>query len=320
MSKTILVTGSAGFIGFHTAKKLLERGDTVVGIDSFNDYYNPQLKEARNEILEQFSNFHLFRGKIEDQSMIQNILKTYDIQSVCHLAAQAGVRYSLSNPFAYEQSNICGLLTLLEAVKDKKIHNFVYASSSSVYGGNTKLPFSTTDPTDTPISFYAATKKSNELMAHVYHHLYNIPLTGLRYFTVYGPWGRPDMALYIFTKAICEDRPLQIFNNGNMKRNFTYIDDIVDGTITALDTPLGYEILNIGSENTTELMKCIKILEQTLGKKAKKEMMPLQPGDIVDTIADITQTKKLLSFEPKTSIEQGIPRFVEWYKNYTFEK
>ncbi|RLB19137.1 MAG: protein CapI [Deltaproteobacteria bacterium] len=314
--RTILVTGAAGFIGFHVSKRLLERGDKVVGIDNLNPYYDVQLKKRRLAILQDFNQFVFYREDIEDLDAVRTIFEKHSPGIVCNLAAQAGVRYSLEDPFSYQKSNLEGFLNLLELARAQGVKNFVYASSSSVYGNNKKTPFSVDDRVDTPVSLYAATKKANELMAHAYNHLYGIPCTGLRYFTVYGPWGRPDMALFLFTDAILHNRPINVYNYGKMRRDFTYIDDIVDGTLAALDRPVAYEIFNLGNSNSVELMEFIGVLEEELGKKAEKNMMPIQPGDVPETSADIEKTRKLLGFSPKTPVEVGIRNFVAWYREY----
>lgn len=312
----ILVTGSAGFIGFHTSKALLERGDEVIGIDNFNDYYNTKLKEDRNEILEEYDNFKLYRGDIKNLDFIKEVFKKEKINKVCHLAAQAGVRYSLENPHLYIQSNIVGFVNLIEEAKQNNIENFVYASSSSVYGNNEKVPFSEKDRVDNPISLYAATKKSDELIASTYNHLYNLNCTGLRYFTVIGPWGRPDMALYKFTKLIDKGKEIDVYNHGNMKRDFTYIDDVVEGTLSALDKNFSYEIFNLGNNKPIKLGKFINYIEESLGKKAKKNMTEKPPGDVTITYADIKKAKEKLNYSPDTNIKKGVKKFIKWYKNY----
>ncbi|MDP2812428.1 MAG: GDP-mannose 4,6-dehydratase [bacterium] len=314
--KTILVTGSAGFIGFHAAKTLLEQGVKVIGLDNLNNYYDPSLKKARNEILKKYKNYKFYKGHLEDLRFIKKIFKENTIDKVCHLAAQAGVRYSLNHPHSYIQSNIVGFTNLIDEAKNHNVKDFIYASSSSVYGKNKKTPFSTADSVDTPISLYAATKKSNELIAHSYHHLYGLNCSGLRFFTVYGPYGRPDMALFLFTKAILEDKAIKIFNHGKMKRDFTYIDDIVAGIISSLEKSYPYEIFNLGNNQPIELEYFIETLEKHLGKKAKKELLPMQAGDVVETFADIDKSKEKLNFLPKTSIEEGIKKFLDWYKEY----
>jgi UDP-glucuronate 4-epimerase len=311
-----LVTGAAGFIGFHVARALLERGQEVIGIDNLNPYYDVSLKRGRLELITSNPLFTFYHGDINDLATLQTIFANHSIERICNLAAQAGVRHSIQNPFIYEESNLKGFLNLLEIARHSPVRNFVFASSSSVYGNNRKLPFSIDDTVDTPISLYAATKKANELMAHAYSHLFDIPLTALRYFTVYGPWGRPDMALFLFTEAILNGRPIEIYNFGKMKRDFTYIDDIVEGTIAALDNPFKYEIFNLGNSKSVELMKLIEIIEEELGMVAEKKFLPMQPGDVPETYADIEKTKRLLGFNPKTSIRSGIRRFLSWYRQY----
>ena len=311
----ILITGGAGFIGSACAKKLMDRGDQVVLIDNFNDYYDPSLKEARIKKFLKGYKFKLYRGDIRDEKLIDRIFKKEKIDKVIHLAAMAGVRYSLKNPKLYLDVNVMGSVNLLEAAVKYKIKNFVFASSSSVYGNNKKVPFSESDSVDTPISPYAASKKSDELIAHVYHHIYGLNVTALRFFTVYGPWGRPDMALFLFTDAISKGRPINVFNRGKMSRNFTYIDDIVSGTLTVLDKCKGYGVMNIGGDKEETLMRYIEVLEDCLGKKAKKNMLPMQPGDVPKTVADIRKLRKL-GWKPTTRIEQGIKNFVDWYRGY----
>jgi UDP-glucuronate 4-epimerase len=311
-----LVTGAAGFIGFHVARALLERGQEVIGIDNLNPYYDISLKRGRLELITPNPLFTFYHGDINNLATLETIFANHAIDRICNLAAQAGVRHSIQNPFIYEESNLKGFLNLLELARHSPVRNFVFASSSSVYGNNRKLPFSIDDTVDTPISLYAATKKANELMAHAYSHLFDIPLTGLRYFTVYGPWGRPDMALFLFTEAIINGRPIEIYNFGKMKRDFTYIDDIVEGTIAALDNPFKYEIFNLGNSKSVELMKLIEIIEEELGMVAEKKFLPMQPGDVPETYADIEKTKRLLGFNPKTSIRSGIRRFLSWYRRY----
>ena len=313
---SILVTGSAGFIGFHLSKKLLEDGVEVIGYDSVNNYYDPTLKEARLKILQKFNNFTFYRKNLCDFDALELVFKNHSIKKVCNLAAQAGVRYSIINPFAYQKSNMEGFLNIIELSKRAKIENFVYASSSSVYGKNKKLPFSISDNVDHPISLYAASKKANELIAHTYSHLYELPTTGLRFFTVYGPYGRPDMALFIFTKKILAGDPIEVYNHGNMKRDFTYIDDIVNGVISALNHPFDYEVFNLGNHRSENLMDFIGLIEKNLHKKAEINFQPIQPGDVPETFADIDHAREKLGFEPTTTIEAGIKRFVDWYKNY----
>jgi UDP-glucuronate 4-epimerase len=311
----ILVTGTAGFIGFHVSNELLSRGSEIIGIDNINEYYDPELKNARLEILKKKSGFKFEKVDICDLDSLTSVFKKYKPEKVIHLAAQAGVRYSLTNPFAYQKSNNEGFLNMIELSKNNQITNFVYASSSSVYGNNTKIPFSETDNVDTPVSLYAATKRSNELVAYSYSHLFNLPCSGLRFFTVYGPWGRPDMALFIFTKSIIEGSPIEIFNEGKMLRNFTYIDDIVDGIIRVLDTPKKYEIYNIGNSRAEKLLDFIEEIEKNIEMKAIRKYCPMQPGDVVATVADIEKIKSI-GYEPKTNIKEGIARFVEWYRSY----
>jgi UDP-glucuronate 4-epimerase len=318
--KYIIVTGSAGFIGFNLSRQLLNEGYNVIGIDNFNDYYLPDLKEARSAILKKSKNYVEKRINLEDYSDLEKIFKEYKISSVCNLAAQAGVRYSLDHPFVYEKSNVSAFLNILELVRHYDVPRLVYASSSSVYGGNTKVPFSESDSVDNPISLYAATKKSDELMAHCYSHLYGFQTIGLRFFTVYGPWGRPDMALWLFTEAITGGKPIQVFNHGNMKRDFTFIDDIVSGVKASLFTEGldKYEIFNLGNNNTEQLLDMISIIEKELGIEAKKEMLPMQPGDVPATFADIEKAKTKLAFDPRTKIEEGIPKFINWYKEHSY--
>lgn len=311
----ILITGGAGFIGSNLAKKLMDRGDKVVLIDNFNNYYDPRLKKDRIKIFLKGYKFKLYKGDIRNLKLLEKIFKTEKIDKVMHLAALAGVRNSLLDPLAYEDVNIKGSLNLLEMARKYKIKNFVYASSSSVYGNNKKQPFSETDNVDTPISPYAATKKATELLAYVYSHIYGLNTTGLRYFTVYGPWGRPDMALFLFADGITKGKPINVFNHGKMSRNFTFVDDIVSGTIKAIDANLKCEIMNIGGDREETLTRYIEVLENCLGKKAKKKMLPMQPGDVPATVADIRKLRKL-GWKPTTRIEEGIKKFVEWYKNY----
>ncbi len=313
---TILVTGSAGFVGFHTVKKLLDMGATVVGIDNFNTYYDPKLKEARNALLEVHKSFFLHRGDLSDEKFVQDVFARHSFDAVCHLAAQAGVRYSLENPGAYISSNIVAFTNLIELVRHTGVKNFVYASSSSVYGSNTKIPFSVEDRTDHPISLYAATKKSNELIAHTYNHLFGINTTGLRFFTVIGPYGRPDMAPMLFADAITASTPIKVFNHGKMQRDFTYVEDIVEGIVRALETPNGNRIFNLGNNTPVELEYFIGCLETSLGKVAVKEYLDMQPGDVVATYADTDLTTKELGWKPTTSIEESVRLFVDWYKDF----
>lgn len=322
---TVLVTGAAGFIGYHTALALLERGDRVVGVDNLNDYYDPTLKEARLSRLEQRSGFDFERLDIADREAVQDLVRRHPaIDRVINLAAQAGVRYSLTNPYAYLHSNIDGLVVLLEACRGlDRLEHFVYASSSSVYGANTAMPFAVGDRVDTPISLYGATKKASEEISYAYAHLYRIPLTGLRFFTVYGPWGRPDMAAFIFTRKILAGEAIPIFNHGDLRRDFTYIDDIVDGVLASLDRvpednggAPPFRVYNLGNHRSEKLMDFVAILEAALGVEAKKEMLPMQTGDVKETFADIEATQRDLAFEPKTTIAQGLPRFVTWYREF----
>jgi UDP-glucuronate 4-epimerase len=315
-NQTTLVTGAAGFIGFHLCNKLLENGNRVIGLDNLNPYYDVSLKKARLERLKFHKEFLFSKADIENLPQLKKIFRDHPIDRICNLAAQAGVRYSLIDPFSYQKSNLEGFLNLLEMAREHRVSNFVYASSSSVYGKNDTYPFSTEDRVDTPVSLYGATKKANELMAHAYSHLFDIPCAGLRYFTVYGPWGRPDMALFIFTEAILKNKPIKVYNHGRMKRDFTYIDDIVDGTIAALDRPVPYEVFNLGNSNVIDLLDFIRIIEEGLGKKAKKEMLPMQPGDVPETSADIQKSKDMLGFSPKTSIIEGVGKFLTWYREY----
>ena len=311
-----LVTGAAGFIGFHLSQALLDMGTPVVGVDNLNDYYDVALKKARLDQLERRSGFTFYRDDIENLPGLKKIFLNHPIRKICHLAAQAGVRYSLENPFSYQKSNLEGFLNLLEMARHGGVDNFVFASSSSVYGANTKIPFSVDDRVDTPVSLYGATKRANELMAYSYSHLFQIPCTGLRFFTVYGPWGRPDMALFLFTDAILHDRPIDIYNHGRMKRDFTYIDDIIEGTMAALKRPSTFELFNLGNSDPVELLDFIAAIEEGLGKKAKRNMMPIQPGDVPATAADIEKSKELLGFNPKTHIKEGIKNFLSWYRDY----
>lgn len=310
----IFLTGSAGFIGFHTAQALLARGDEVVGFDSVTPYYEPTLKEARLKLLEGKKGYTFHRKDILDRAAVREAMRGCD--RVCHLAALAGVRYAFEHPEEYIATNIQGFFHVLDEARTQNIPGFIYASSSSVYGGNTKMPLSETDRTDNQLSLYGMNKKDNELMAHTYHHLYGIPVTGLRFFTVYGPWGRPDMALFLFTDAILHGRPINVFGQGKMQRDFTYVDDIVAGIIASIDKNYDEEIFNLGCGRTEELMDYIGTIERTCGKEAKKELLPMQPGDVVRTEADIAHAKEKLGFQPKTQIKDGVPRFVEWYRSY----
>ena len=330
----ILVTGTAGFIGSTLSIRLLERGDEVIGVDNVNDYYDPSLKEARLARLKKYENFTEVRISLEDKAAIDDAFTTYKPQKVVNLAAQAGVRYSLENPQAYIDANIVGFTNILEGCRHNKVEHLVYASSSSVYGANESMPFSVHDNVDHPVSLYAATKKANELMAHTYSHLFDLPTTGLRFFTVYGPWGRPDMALFMFTKNIIEGKPIDVFNYGKHKRDFTYIDDIVEGVIRTLDnvaepnpdwtgmnpdsatSKAPYKIYNIGSNKPCELMRYIEIIEECVGKKAEMNLLPLQPGDVPATYADVDALIKDVDYKPSTSIEDGVAKFVEWYRDF----
>ena len=319
---TILVTGAAGFIGFHTTAALLRRGERVIGVDNFNDYYDPALKRARAAELANLDGVQLVEADIADRDAMQAIVAANpDIDRIVGLAAQAGVRYSLIDPYSYTRSNVEGQLVLLEIARHLKgLKHYVYASSSSVYGANDKLPLSIDDRVDQPVSLYAATKRAGELMAHCYAHLYGFPITGLRFFTVYGPWGRPDMAYWSFTQKIMAGEPIRVFNNGDMRRDFTYIDDIVKGVLAALDRPpLGdvpAAVYNLGNHRAENLMDFIGVLENTIGIKAEMIMDPMQPGDVKETFADIEASRRDLGFEPATSIEDGIPRFIDWYRRF----
>jgi UDP-glucuronate 4-epimerase len=330
----VLITGAAGFIGMHVARILLKRGDEVVGIDNLNDYYDPRLKLARLEQIKPFTNFKFMKGDIADRLFMEDLFANEKPNRVINLAAQAGIRYSLKNPHAYIQSNLVGFGNILEGCRHNSVEHLLYASSSSVYGANTNMPFSVRDNVNHPISLYAASKKANELMAHTYSHLFNLPTTGLRYFTVYGPWGRPDMSPWLFTSAILEGRPIDVFNHGNMKRDYTFVEDIAEGTVRSLDTvPIGnpafstgdpdpgssyapYKIYNIGNHQPVELMTFIKTIEGALGQEAKKNLLPMQPGDIVATYADIEDLKCDIGFEPITQLEEGVAKWVAWYRGY----
>jgi UDP-glucuronate 4-epimerase len=316
---SILISGGAGFIGFHIAKTLLAAGKSVVIIDNLNHYYEIGLKKARLEELKKVDNnnkLKFFKVSLENYDALKIIFDENKITKVCNLAAQAGVRYSIQNPFSFMQSNGVGFLNILELSKEYEVDNFVYASSSSVYGNNDKVPFSEDDPVTTPISLYAATKRSNELVAHVYSKLYGVPCTGLRLFTVYGPWGRPDMAYFKFVKSILNDAPIEVYGEGKLQRDFTYIDDITNGIITSLEKPMSYEIINLGNHHTVELSYFIECIESILGKKAGKIMKPKPPGDVIKTWADINKAETLLGYTPKVNIEEGLKRFIDWYKEY----
>jgi UDP-glucuronate 4-epimerase len=332
--KAILVTGAAGFIGFHVAQCLLSEGRAVVGLDSINDYYDPKLKEARLEILKNQPNFTFEKLDLADRETTKSLFARHRFPTVIHLAAQAGVRYSLQNPHAYADANLEGFLNVLEGCRRHDCEHLLFASSSSVYGANTKLPFSVRDNVDHPISLYAASKKANELMAHAYSHLYGIPATGLRFFTVYGPWGRPDMAMFIFAKAILEGTPITLFNHGNMQRDFTYIDDVARAVVQLIDHPpkanlawsglspdpatsaAPWKIYNIGNNRPEELLHVVELLEKELGRTAKKEMLPMQPGDVPATYADIEDLAREIGFRPETTIDDGIRKFADWFREY----
>lgn len=330
----VLVTGVAGFIGMHVAQVLLKRGDEVIGIDNFNDYYDPRLKHARLGQLVDYLNFKFTQGDIADRKVVEDLFAKEKPQRVINLAAQAGVRYSLKNPHVYMQTNLIGFGNILEGCRHNEVEHLVYASSSSVYGANTRMPFSVDDSVDHPVSLYAATKKANELMAHTYSHLYGLPTTGLRYFTVYGPWGRPDMSPWLFTSAILEDRAIDVFNHGKMQRDFTYVDDIAEGTVRVLDRVASsdlhfktdapnpgssyapYRVYNIGNHQPVELITFIKIIEDALERTAKKNLLPMQPGDVIATYADVEDLKRDIHFEPKTELAVGIRKWVDWYRSY----
>lgn len=314
--KTILLTGAAGFIGFHTATALLKRGDTVIGVDNLNPYYSTKLKEDRLDQLKKQANFSFYKANIADQPAIAKIYKENKIDVVCHLAAQAGVRYSLENPYAYIESNLQGTTVIFEEAKRAGVKQITYASSSSVYGKNTEAIFKESQVTDTPISLYAATKKSTELLAHSYHHLFGLKMTGLRFFTVYGPWGRPDMFAFLLSKSILENEPVKVFNEGKMYRDFTYIDDIVAGVIASLDHPQAYEVFNLGGAKTTLLNDFIALVEKEMGGTAEKQYLPLQPGDVLRTSADVGKAEELLGWTPQVPLEQGVKNFCVWFKNY----
>jgi UDP-glucuronate 4-epimerase len=317
--KTILVTGSAGFIGFHLAKKLLEKGVDVVGVDNLNDYYDPKLKTDRNKILKSHENYIFLKGDLADEKFIAQLFKKFKFDQICHLAAQAGVRYSIENPAVYIQSNIVGFANLVEATKNAGVKDFVFASSSSVYGNSKKAKFSVKDRTDEPISLYATTKKADELIAYTYNHLFGLNCTGLRFFTVYGPLGRPDMATFKFTERILAGKEIEVYNFGKMKRDFTYIDDIVSGIIAALKRPRGFKVYNLGNNRPVTLNRFVKAIEVACGRNAKIKYLPLQPGDVIKTAADISESKKDLRFSPEINIEEGMKKFVSWYQDY-YEK
>jgi UDP-glucuronate 4-epimerase len=334
MANPILVTGAAGFVGFHLAQRLLAQGRDVIGIDNISTYYDPKLKEARLQHLAQAPGFQFIRQDIADRGAIAALFSQHRFRHVIHLAAQAGVRHSLKDPHAYVDANLQGFLNILEGCRHHGCEHLIFASSSSVYGANTKLPFSTSDNVDHPISLYAASKKANELMAHSYSHLYRLPATGLRFFTVYGPWGRPDMAMYIFASAILEGRPITLFNYGNMRRDFTYVDDVIESIVRLVDRPptpnpawsgdhpdpatsnAPYRIYNIGNNNPVEVSRVVELLENELGRKALKEMAPMQPGDVPATYADVDDLMRDIGFRPETPIEEGVRRFATWFRGY----
>jgi UDP-glucuronate 4-epimerase len=332
--RAVLVTGAAGFIGFHVAQRLLRDGHAVVGLDIVNDYYDPKLKEARLEILQGDSRFSLVRLDLTDRAAMKSLFAQYRFPIVVHLAAQAGVRYSLQHPHAYVDANMEGFINVLEGCRHNQCEHLLFASSSSVYGANTKLPFSVRDNVDHPVSLYAASKKANELMAHAYSHLYGIPATGLRFFTVYGPWGRPDMAMFIFARAILDGTPIKLFNHGNMRRDFTYVGDVTEAIVRLMDRPpqpnpewsgdkpdpgssaAPWKIYNIGNNNPEDLMHVVSLLEKEFGRSAAKEMLPMQPGDVPATYADVEDLAREIGFRPATTIEDGIARFAKWYREY----
>ncbi|MSR22657.1 MAG: NAD-dependent epimerase [Gemmatimonadetes bacterium] len=334
MSTPILVTGAAGFIGYHTAERLLVRGNQVVGLDNLNPYYDPALKEARLARLQARSGFSFRRVELADREAVEAVFEGDRPEVVIHLAAQAGVRYSLTNPHAYAHSNLTGFLHILEGCRRHQVRHLVYASTSSVYGANTGMPFSERHGVNHPLTLYAATKRANELMAHSYSHLYGIPMSGLRFFTVYGPWGRPDMALFLFTKAILEGRPIDVFNEGRMRRDFTYVDDLVEGVIRVADRPpkgdpawdgnapdpsrsaAPWRIYNIGNSQPTDLFRYIEVLEECLGRKAERRLLPMQPGDVPATWADVSLLDEAVGYRPATTIEEGVAKFVAWYREY----
>lgn len=334
MARHYLVTGAAGFIGMHTAERLLQRGDTVVGLDNLNDYYDPALKLGRLDLLAQYPGFRFVRGDLVDRELMSTLFTTERFDGVVHLAAQAGVRYSVTNPHSYADCNLTGFLNVLEGCRQNQVGHLVYASSSSVYGGNEKMPFSEADRVDHPVSLYAATKRANELMAHSYSHLYNLPVTGLRFFTVYGPWGRPDQSLFLFVSAMLAGQAIKVFNEGKMRRDFTYIDDIVEGVIRVLDKPAApdanfnpqnplpdtsrapYRIFNIGNSDPVPLMDFIQAIEASLKMTAEKQFLPLQAGDVTETFADTRALDAWVGFKPATTVREGVDQFVAWYRRY----
>ena len=325
---TVLVTGSSGFIGFHLTKRLLEENVQIIGIDNLNNYYDPNLKKERTKRLKQYPNFTFYKLDIADKKGLHTIFSRHPIRIVIHLAAQAGVRYSMINPDSYTHSNLTGFMNILEAVRHSPVEHFIFASSSAVYGANRKIPFSTEDRVDQPVSLYGATKKANEVLAYSYSHLFQIPTTGLRFFTVYGPWGRPDMAYFTFTKNILEGKPIQVYNYGDMKRDFTYIDDIVEGIVRLIDKPpktkhdtseervAPFKIYNIGNNQSVQLTDFIEILEELCGKNARIEYLPMQPGDVKETYAAIDDIQEAMGFAPDTPLKTGLKKFVEWYRDY----
>jgi len=330
----ILVTGAAGFIGFHVAQRLLKKGRDVVGLDNMNAYYDPALKDARRGELAKSNRFHFVKADLADRAAMADLFKTYRFPCVVHLAAQAGVRHSLTDPFAYVDANLVGFTTILEGCRHNGCRHLLYASSSSVYGSNTKMPFSVHDNVDHPLSLYGASKKANELMSHAYAELFSLPTTGLRFFTVYGPWGRPDMAMWLFAKAIIADEPIKLFNKGNMRRDFTYIDDVVESVVRLVDrAPAGnanystaspdpgsssapWRVYNIGNNKPVELLEVVRLLEETIGRKAKRELLPIQPGDVPETFSDVDDLMRDVDFRPATPIADGVSRFVNWYRSY----
>lgn len=316
MPSKILVTGAAGFIGFHLSKSLLKDGYEVLGVDNLNDYYDPKLKHARLDIINKHPNFKFEKVDIADRESLTKVFVDFAPNKVVNLAAQAGVRYSLQNPYAYMESNLIGFLNIIELCRHNNVEGLIYASSSSVYGSNKKIPFNVDDRVDNPISLYAATKKANELIANTYSHLYGLHTTGLRFFTVYGPWGRPDMAMYIFTDKISKDEPIQVFNNGKMKRDFTYIDDIIKGIRASIDKNYQCEIFNLGNHRSEDLMYMIELIEKNIGKKAIVDFQPMQPGDVPESFADIEKSSEMLGYRPSINIDTGIKYLIDWFKEY----
>jgi len=315
-SSKILITGAAGFIGYHLCKSLLEDGYKVLGIDNLNDYYDTNLKQARLEQLKQFKSFLFNKVDIADRESLTKSFQSFNPQKIVNLAAQPGVRYSMENPYKYMESNLVGFLNIIELCRNNEVKSFIYASSSSVYGGNKKMPFSVEDRVHQPLALYGATKRANELIAHSYSHLYGLRTTGLRYFTVYGPWYRPDMAIFIFTQKIIAGKPIPVFNNGKMRRDFTYIDDVISGTRSAIEKNYKCEIFNLGNSKSESLLELIGIIEKNLGNKAQIEYLPMQPGDVKESLADIKKSTEKLGYKPITTINKGIPQFIKWYKEY----